>query len=174
MTTSKTPPPIVIDTCVLASALITPHGLSATAVRRAVANYTPVFTEETLDELQTRLERPKLAKYTTPVQREMFLSTLRETGALFSQTVDVRACADPNDDMFFGLALASGAPTLLSGDNKVLARKHFHGVSIQSASVFLAGEASREAQVRNGSLRPSAIEALPAYPWVQPGPHRVR
>jgi predicted nucleic acid-binding protein len=51
---------------------------------------------------------------------------------------DVRVVAsDPDDDVLFATALASGARTIVSGDAAVLAVGHFAGVMVVSAVEFL-------------------------------------
>ena len=120
----------VIDTNLLLSALINPHGLPATVIRAWVERRT--FTLATcayqLHELRTVSRRAELAKYIKPAQAGRLINQLQALALVAPEplpTVDVSV--DPFDNFLLGCAEATGAHYLVSGDKTDVLSLKRHG-----------------------------------------------
>lgn len=132
---------IVVDSNVWLSAALSPHGTPAQVVRLVLLSATPVFSEATFHELETRLWRPKFDRYISMDVRRAILQDIKGAAhwvsiplALAKQTY----CRDPDDDVFIQTALAAQAPFLISGDRDLLAVKPITGLQIVTPSQALA------------------------------------
>ena len=120
----------VIDTNLLLSALINPHGLPATAIRAWVERraFTLATCAYQLHELRTVSRRAELSKYIKAVQAGHLIDQLQALALVAPEpppTVDVPN--NPFDNFLLGCAEATGAHYLVSGDKTdVLALKR-HG-----------------------------------------------
>ena len=119
----------VIDTNLLLSALINPHGLPATVVRAWAERraFTLATCAYQLHELRTVSRRPELAKYIKPVQAGRLVNQLQALALVAAEplpTVDVSS--DPFDNFLLGCAEAIGALYLVSGDKTdvLLLKRH--------------------------------------------------
>lgn len=128
---------VVFDTNVLISAAILKNSVSAKAFRRGLESFELVHSGATFAELAEVLERPKLSKYLTELQREAFLSLVAQA----SLPVDVRSnitdCTDPKDNKFLELAVDANATIIVSGDAHLLTMHPYHAVSIVSPAAFV-------------------------------------
>jgi len=79
---------VVLDTNVLISAVLSPHGKPFACLSWALDNATLLASRELLDELETRLARPKFSKYIDEPRRRAFVADL----ALSIVLVEVRGC----------------------------------------------------------------------------------
>ena len=115
---------LVIDTNILISAALSSQGAPARLVRCALAQHQLVFSQATLDELRTRLYRPKFDRYISLENRQRLLHDLSAcahwVGGLPSGTSPPTYCRDPDDDFFIATALEAQAPLLVSGDRDLL------------------------------------------------------
>jgi len=116
---------IVIDTNVWIRQFLSPGGAADAAITKALERYTPVFDLDTFEELRTRLERSKVAKLSTPEQRQAYLAGAVENSVFVERTYQVkRVLEDPDDNKFLGLAMTVGAPNIISGDAHLEGIKH--------------------------------------------------
>ena len=67
---------IVLDTNVLISRLLLPHGISGRAVDKALSWGVMLVSDETLAELADVLARPKFDRYVSRADRQQFLRLL--------------------------------------------------------------------------------------------------
>lgn len=136
--------PVVIDTNVWISGLISLTGAPAQLTREVIRNAQPVFSGVTFDELKDRLWRPKFDRYVSIDQRNALLADLAAVARWVTVTPEIGSrtlCRDPADDKFVHAALAAQPAWLVTGDKDllVLARKMAPGgVTIVSPAGALA------------------------------------
>jgi putative PIN family toxin of toxin-antitoxin system len=130
----------VIDTNILVSAVIRPHGtVGPVLLRLRQGDYTVLYAWASLEELIDVLNRPRIRdKYhltDQDIQTVVGLLLLRGEGVTPAETVTV--CRDPKDDKFLEIALAGEADVIVTGDQDLLALHPFAGIPIVPPSVFL-------------------------------------
>lgn len=112
----------VLDPNVIISALLSPSGSPAKAVRAWLDGaYDLVVSPLLLDELERALTYPKIRKRVTPAEAQELLELLRTEGDSREDPTDappVRS-SDPGDDYLIALAAASQA-IIVSGDRHLL------------------------------------------------------
>lgn len=128
---------LVIDTNVLISAALSAQGAPARLVRCALAQHKLVFSQATLDELRTRLYRPKFDRYISLENREHVLHDMSAAALWVDVGEPAVYCRDPEDDKFFEAALKAQADYLVSGDKDVLEAPAVLGLRIISAQQAL-------------------------------------
>jgi putative PIN family toxin of toxin-antitoxin system len=128
---------VILDTNVLISAALSPLGKPFACLSWVLDNATLLASRELLDELDTRLARPKFRKYVDEARRRAFAADL----AAGSVQVDVRGvirwCRDPDDDKLLEIAVAGNADCLVTGDQDLLILHPFQGVPIITPAAFL-------------------------------------
>lgn len=112
--------PIVVDTNVLLSFVIRPHGFIGEVVSWLLDNRQLIFCTETFDELKTRLWRPKFDRYVTIEERKLFLNDYAMNAGWVEITNELKFSRDPDDNKFIETALVAFAPVLISGDSDLL------------------------------------------------------
>lgn len=127
----------VIDTSILISAALSPLGKPSEVVDRLVEAGTLVFSSKTFDELASRLCRPKFERYLQASERRLFLEKLAAVAHWVEIAGNLKACRDPNDDMFLETAIAGRADALISGDQDLLVLDPFGSIRIVTASLAL-------------------------------------
>jgi putative PIN family toxin of toxin-antitoxin system len=128
----------VIDTNLLISRLLAPRGVAAQAVDHALSQGVLLVSEATLAELVEVLWRPKFDRYLTREDRDRFLMVLAGVSRQVHITRQFDVCRDARDNKFLDLAFNGQANALLTGDQDLLVLREFQGVSIVTASDFLA------------------------------------
>lgn len=129
---------LVFDTSTLIGAVLKPQSLPARALSWAWEVGDLLVSAETLQELHTVLERPRLDAF-RPVQARREFFALYAAAAVRIETVPaVTACRDPKDDKFLALAAAAGASLLVSSDADLLSMGDFQGIKIVSPRQFVA------------------------------------
>lgn len=109
----------------------------------ALGNHSLYVSQETLDELQGVLRRPKFDAYASPTERMAFFARYQQETTLLtpdaqSEQMAVNACRDPKDGKFLALAMACRAAVLVSSDDDLLTLKSWHGTQIVSPAGFLS------------------------------------
>lgn len=128
----------VLDANVLISAALGPAGLPRKVidtVRRE--NGELLFSDETFNELQTRIWRPKFYSYVNRESRAIYLAQLTTVSAWVSIAGAKMGCRDPNDDMFLETALMGDADCLVTGDGDLLEMTPHQGIPILTPATFL-------------------------------------
>jgi len=131
---------LVIDTNILISAALSPQGAPAKLVQVALAHHRLVFSQATLDELRTRLYRPKFDRYISLETRERLLHDFNASAHWVDIGEPAVYCRDRDDDKFIETALKAQANYLISGDNDLLdvaALPDLQIISAQQALVVL-------------------------------------
>ncbi len=99
---------IVFDTNVLISSLFIPSSNPARAFEHAVSHAQIIFTQETLEELEVTLAKPRLDRYLARDQREELLARLKSLAEIARVSEAVRASRDPRDDKILEAAVNGG------------------------------------------------------------------
>lgn len=112
---------VVCDTNVLISAAIMPDSKARQVLDHVVHTATLLICDAMIDELATRLARPKFDRYVSDTDRDEFMqlvTLLSERVAITARSHGVR---DPDDDKIIETAIAGGADCLVTGDKYLLA-----------------------------------------------------
>lgn len=109
---------VVLDTNVLLSALISPHG-APDAIYRAwrAARFEVITSLVQLDELRRASRYPKFQAVLQPHRVGAMVNSLQRAIVLDRLTSDVEA-DDPNDAFLLAMALAGDADYLITGDRR--------------------------------------------------------
>jgi uncharacterized protein len=94
---------IVIDTNVLLSAVLSPNGTARQALDKAYQQFKIAQSEETYQELKTRIYKPKFNKYISDQDREQFLEVVKKSSHFIEITSQINICRDPDDNKFLEL-----------------------------------------------------------------------
>lgn len=108
---------VVLDTNVVVSALLQPLGPSGHVLRLALSGSIHCYVSgPTFAEYDEVIRRPRFKR-----SEEMItdvLSAIRESAHWVRPTVLIRACSDPDDDIFLECAQACRASYLITGNAK--------------------------------------------------------
>lgn len=114
---------IVIDTNVLLSAALKPDGTSRKALNKAYQQFKIAQSEETYQELQTRIYKPKFDKYISDEDRQEFLDVIKNSCQFIEIKSQINVCRDPDDNKFLELVKDANAEFLITGDQDLLLLK---------------------------------------------------
>jgi putative PIN family toxin of toxin-antitoxin system len=128
---------VVLDTNVLISAALIASGTPFAVLRHVVETGMLLFSDETFEEIATRLMRPKFDRYVSESTRQAFLADLAAVAEWTAITGAVHACRDPDDDKLPETAIAGGAGCLVTGDSDLLELHPFRGLSIVTPAEFV-------------------------------------
>ena len=134
----------VLDTNVLISAALSPLGKSFACLSWVLDNATLLVSRELLDELETRLARPKFRKYVDASRRRAFVADLALAAMQVELSGLVRVCRDPDDDKLLEIAAVGRADCLVTGDQDLLILNPFQRIPILTPAGFLAAIAQPE------------------------------
>ena len=129
---------IVIDTNVLISALLNPHGTPRQVFDTVIEFCILLQSEPCLTELETRLAKRKFQKYLSTLDRSMFMTLLRNNSQLITVKHSTEICSDPDDNKFLELSVSGQAKYLITGDKDLLIIREYEGIKILTASQFLS------------------------------------
>ena len=129
---------VVLDTNVLISAALQPNGVPRAVVDaiRAVHGVL-LFSDETFDELRTRLRRLKFDRYVSHRGRSVFLAQLEAVSERVSIAGTKLGCRDPEDDKLLETALIGEADCIVTGDQDLQVMSPFQNIPILSPTDFL-------------------------------------
>ncbi|NMG60715.1 putative toxin-antitoxin system toxin component, PIN family [Geitlerinema sp. P-1104] len=114
---------IVIDTNVLISAVLSPKKTARKALNRIYQNFKIGQSEETYQELATRIYKRKFDKYISDEGRKDFLRVVKHYSRFFEVESQIEICRDIDDNKFLELAIDSKAVFLITGDKDLLSLK---------------------------------------------------
>ena len=135
---------VVLDSNVLISAALQPKGLPRAAVEAVrEARGVLLFSDETLEELRTRLMRPKFDRYVTRAGRLAFLARIEAVSEWVAIAGARLGCRDPDDDKLLETALLGGVDALVTGDGDLLEMAPGQPVPILTPRAFLEGARRR-------------------------------
>ena len=128
---------VVLDSNVLISAVISPLGKPFACLTWVLDHATLIASRELIDEVETRLARPKFAKYVDVGRRRAFVADLTLSAVLVELTGQLKVCRDPDDDKLLETAILGRADALVTGDQDLLVLDPFQGLAIMSPARFL-------------------------------------
>jgi putative PIN family toxin of toxin-antitoxin system len=131
------PDRILLDTNVLISAALSPQGKPAACLDWALDNTTLLTSGRLLQELETRLARPRLARYSTEADRRAFVTRYAQAAVRIEVEGFIKACRDPDDDHLLDVAIGGRARWLVTGDLDLLVLHPFAGLPILSPAGFV-------------------------------------
>ena len=127
---------IVLDTNVLVSALLSPHGPPAAVVRMLVSGQLSLcYDERIVSEYRDVLIRGRFAFDATLVDE--LVSFLEATGVPTLAGPLALELPDRFDAMFIEVAVASGAEYLVTGNLRHFPARSRHGVTVVSPREFI-------------------------------------
>jgi uncharacterized protein len=129
---------VVLDSNVFISAVISPLGKPFGCLSWVLDRGTLVASLAVIDEVATRLARPKFAKYVDEAKRRAFIADVRLTAILVELTGSLQACRDPDDDKLLETAILGNADYLVTGDQDLLVLNPYQSVKIVTPAQFLA------------------------------------
>lgn len=110
---------VIVDTNILLSALINPHGLPAQLIDAwRGARFELVTSRDQLLELGEVARRSQLRKYIVPARVGRFINDLRLLAEVVSRLPCVDRSRDPGDNFLLAMAEASSADYLVTGDKR--------------------------------------------------------
>lgn len=114
---------VVVDTNVLLSAALLPDSVPARLVDRLLLQGALVFSEDTFDELRTRIWKPKFDRYLSMERRQQLLHDFNAAALWVDVSVELQQLhhsRDPDDDKLIYASLAASVTRLVSGDDDLL------------------------------------------------------
>lgn len=131
---------VVLDTNILFSALISPHG-APHAIYRAwrSARFEVVTSRMQLDEIRRASRYPKLQAILQPAKVGVMINNLQRAVVLESLSIKIEA-DDPDDSFLLAMAVAGNADYLVTGDRRagLLQRGRIERSRIVTPTVFCA------------------------------------
>jgi uncharacterized protein len=128
---------VVLDTNVLISAFLSPVGKPFACLSWVLANATLIVSRELLEELETRLARPKFTKYLDESRRRAAVADLALSAVQVELAGTVKACRDPDDNKLLEIAAVGRADYLVTGDQDLLVLSTFQEIPILTPARFL-------------------------------------
>ena len=130
---------VVFDTNVLISAALLPQGAPRAALDAVrTASGVLLFSDETFEELRTRILRRKFDRYVSRSGRLLFLAQIEAVSEWVSIVGVKLGCRDPADDKLLETALMGQASRLVTGDRDLLSMSPFQGIPIVRPADFRA------------------------------------
>lgn len=131
---------VVLDTNILLSALISPHGFPNLIYRAWCENQFDLVTSNTqLDELKRASRYPKFKAILQPYEVGSMINTLQHAVILTNLPYDIEIEADdPSDTFLLSMALVGKVDYLVTGDHRsgLLQKKNIERTRIVSPTVF--------------------------------------
>lgn len=126
----------VFDTNILISASLLPDSLPASVLKQGENKGLVLYSEDTLAELFSVLQRPKFKKYIDDETLAELLAQIQQNWINIPILQTVQVCRDPKDNKFLDLALNGEADYLITGDDDLLELHPFQGISILTPRAF--------------------------------------
>lgn len=127
---------LVFDTNVLISAILAPNSLPANVLNWGEKNGVILYSDATLTELLSVLQRPELNKYIDPKNIEGLSIRIKRSWCCVPILRRVKLCRDPKDDQFLELSLNGEASHLITGDTDLLVLHPFQNISVINPRSF--------------------------------------
>ena len=127
---------LVLDTNVLISAILAPNSIPANVLNWGEKNGVILYSESTLTELLSVLQRPKFAKYVDAEDIDGLSIRVKRSWERVPIVRRVRLCRDPKDDKFLELAVNGDASHLITGDTDLLILHPFQNIPVINPRSF--------------------------------------
>lgn len=131
---------VVLDTNILFSALISPHGLPDTIYRAwRSARFELITSRTQLDEIRRASRYPKFQTILQPARVGTLINNLQRATVLEQLSTQFQA-DDPDDAFLLAMAVAGNADYLVTGDRRagLLQRKNIERTRIVTPAIFCA------------------------------------
>jgi putative PIN family toxin of toxin-antitoxin system len=129
---------VVLDSNILFSALISPHGFPDTIYRAwRAARFELVTSHHQLEEIRRASRYPRLQAVLQPAKVGTMINNLQRALVLEKLTL-TQECADPDDAFLLAMAVQGQADYLVTGDKRagLLQRGHIERTRIVIPAVF--------------------------------------
>lgn len=127
----------VVDTNIIISRLLLPNSIPAQAVRAILDNGILLFSDSTLQELSSVLERSKFDKYISLEARKLFIDGLQTFSMHLEIKRIVRICRDPKDNKILEVAINGKANLIITGDQDLLVLQKIEEIPIITPQEFM-------------------------------------
>ncbi|MGE5483338.1 MAG: putative toxin-antitoxin system toxin component, PIN family [Bacteroidota bacterium] len=128
---------VVLDTNVLVSALLTPHGTPARILDAVLAGALRlVFDDRILDEYFEVLSRERFG-FDTECVKALLGFVQSEGQAVVAPPLGI-ALPDPDDVMFVEVAVAGSADAIVTGNKNHFPADRYYGIPVASPAEFLS------------------------------------
>ena len=127
---------LVLDTNVLISAILALNSIPANVLNWGEKNGVILYSESTLTELLSVLQRPKFAKYVDAEDIDGLSIRVKRSWYRVPILRKVRLCRDPKDDKFLKLAVNGDASHLITGDTDLLILHPFQNIPVINPRSF--------------------------------------
>ena len=122
---------VVVDTNVLISAALRPHGAPRAVVEAIrTASGSLLFSDETFEELRTRIHRPKFDRYVSREDRAVYVAQLDAVAEWVSIVGAKLGCRNPEDDKLLETGLMGNASCIVTGDEDLLSMSPFQDIPL--------------------------------------------
>jgi putative PIN family toxin of toxin-antitoxin system len=128
---------VVVDSNVLVSIALKSKALAPIREAWVEGRFTLLGSEPLLRELEEVLRRDKFDRLITPLEVDVFLSSLRETVTWLDLKEPYPGFSDPKDSFLLAMARNSGAQILVTGDKALLDLGRFEETEILSPRAFV-------------------------------------
>ncbi len=131
---------VVLDSNILLSALISPHGAPGKIYKAwRLAKFEVVTSKIQLDEIRRASRYPKFQTVLQPAKVGVMVNNLQRAILLEHLNVDTEA-DDPNDAFLLAMSLTSNADYLVTGDRRagLLQRGYIGRTRIVTPAIFCA------------------------------------
>lgn len=131
----------VIDTTVLISAVIRPHGVMGNVIRKLRDGaYIYVYSLAMIEELVDVITRPKIYRKYGLVAADVttLLLLLQLRGEIVYPEKEIVMCRDPKDDKFLEAAVAGNADMIVTSDSDLLIIGEVEGIPILPPHNFVS------------------------------------
>lgn len=119
---------VIVDTNVLLSALLNPHGVPAPLIDAwRAGRFTLITSRDQLLEFGDVARRPTMRNYIVPAQVGLFINDLRQLAEVLINLPQIERSPDPADDFLLAMAEAGAADYLVTGDRHGLLQFGSHG-----------------------------------------------
>ena len=121
---------MLFDTNVLISALLSQKSIAAKILNWAENNGTVLYSEATLTELISVLNRPKFSKYISTEDIAGLIIRIKAVWLSVEIINQIKLCRDPKDDKFIDIAINGEASHIITGDNDLLVLHPIQNTSV--------------------------------------------
>lgn len=128
---------LVFDTNVLVSALFFPLSKPRNAFDVAINEHLLLISDETYEELENIVLKPKFDKYVNSDIRKQFLKEFKKLSLKIKITEKISVCRDIKDNKFLEVAISGIAGYLITGDNDLLVLNPFREIKIINPAEFV-------------------------------------
>ncbi|MBM5810999.1 MAG: putative toxin-antitoxin system toxin component, PIN family [Gammaproteobacteria bacterium] len=119
---------VILDTNILLSALLSPHGAPALLIDAwRAGRFTLITSRDQLLEFGGVARRPVMLDYIVPAQVGRFINDLRQFAEVLTNLLKIERSPDPADDFLLAMAEAGAADYLVTGDRHDLLQLCTHG-----------------------------------------------